>query len=86
VSRELLYKRPALFASRARAGQAHQTMDVLQARRNEDKKNEADDRGTRLGWEYFRTNKGEIGGSGSTGKNEPSGLSTENPVKNKLLM
>ena len=25
-------------------------------------------------------------GAGSTGKNEPSGLSTENPVKNKLLM
>src|SRR6266481_6313572 len=64
VSPELLYKRSALFACRARAGQAHQTMDVLLARRNEDKKNEADDRGTRLGWEYFRTNKGEIGGSG----------------------
>jgi hypothetical protein len=25
-------------------------------------------------------------GAGSTGKNEPSGLSTENPVKNKLRL
>jgi hypothetical protein len=59
-------------------------MDVLQARRNDYKKSEADGRGTRLGREYFRTKKVPSAGAESTGENEPSGLSTENPVKNKL--
>jgi hypothetical protein len=48
------------------------------------KKSEADDRGTRLDGKYFRTKKMTAPGAGSTGKNEPSGLSTESAVKNKL--
>ena len=55
-------------------------------RQYERKKSEADDRGTRPGREYFRTKIGETGGAGSTGENEPSGLSTENPAKNKLRL
>ena len=51
-------------ASRARAGQTDQTMDVLQTRRNEHKKNEADDYGTRVGRKYFRTKKRHNPGSG----------------------
>ena len=73
-----------LFASLAYADQADQTMDVLQTRRNGHKERGADDRGMRLDGKYFRTKKIAAPGAGSTGKNEPSGLSTENPVKNKL--
>src|SRR5260370_24792820 len=71
-------------ASRARAGQTDQTMDVLQARRSGHQENEANDRGTSLTPEYFRTKGADSVGAGSTGKNEPRELSTVNPEKNKL--
>src|SRR5712692_11020096 len=44
-------------ASWARAGQAHQTVDVLQARRNEHQESEATDCPTRLDSKYFRTKR-----------------------------
>src|SRR5216684_4797401 len=72
-------------AGRDRARQAHQTVDVLQARRSEHKKNEADDRGTGMSRKYFRTRRAPSVGAGSTGKNEPRELSTANPKKGKLL-
>ena len=86
MSSELHYKRSTLFANRTCAGQADQTMDVLQTRRNGHKESEADDRETRLDRKYFRTNKMTAAGAGSTGENEPSGLSTESAVKNRLRM
>jgi hypothetical protein len=70
--------------SRPREGQAHQTVDVLQARRSEHKKSKADDRGTGIGGKYFRTKRAASVGAGSTGKNEPRDLSTVKPEKNKL--
>src|SRR5260370_38701840 len=72
------------LASRASTGQAHQTVDVLQARRSEHKKSKADDRGTGIGGKYFRTKKAPSVGAGITGKNEPRELSTVKPEKNKL--
>src|SRR5260370_33522629 len=45
------------LASRASTGQAHQTVDVLQARRSEHKKSKADDRGTGIGGKYLRTKR-----------------------------
>src|SRR5258708_30137070 len=51
-------------ASRARAGRADLTMNVLQMRRNKLEKSEADDHGTRLRGRYFRTKNGDTGGSG----------------------
>src|SRR6202011_332077 len=69
----------ALFASRARVGRAHQTMDVLQARRSDYKKSEAHVRGTRLGREYFRTKKVPSGGGESRAGNKPRGVWRENP-------
>jgi hypothetical protein len=71
-------------ASRAGAGQAHQTMDVLQARRSEHKKNEADNRGTGLDRKYFRTKRRASAGTGSTGKIEPGELSTVDSLEDKL--
>jgi len=71
-------------ASRACASQEDQTMDVLQARRSGHQENEANDRGTSLTPEYFRTKGADSVGAGSTGKNEPRELSTVNPEKNKL--
>src|SRR5258708_18936925 len=51
-------------ASRARAGRADLTMNVLQMRRNKLEKSEADDHGTRRRGRYFRTKNGDTGGGG----------------------
>jgi len=48
------------------------------------KKSEADARGTGLDRKYFRTKMAAATRAGSTGKNEPSELSTENPVESSL--
>jgi len=73
------------FHTKAGLVRAMRTKQWLQMRRNGHKESEAD-RGTRLDGKYFRTKKMAAPGAGSTGENEPSGLSTESPVKNRLRM